>query len=480
MEQQQHDAGKFVPGWLVHELNGDRFHDARLARRLEELAMQLWGHLGHSIPMACQDWANTKAAYRFLNNTHVREDVILEGHFHATRERFKATTCPVLVLHDTTTFSFQRDNPLPVGIIHKSYVGKDAQGRPSSRTICGMLMHSSLAVTPEGLPLGLAAIKFWNRQKFKGCAALKHRINPTRVPIEAKESVRWLDNLRQSTSLLGDPDRCVHVGDRESDIYELFCLAHELGTHFLVRACVDRLAGDGSHTIVDEMREVRVKGLHRIQVHDARGKASMAVLELRFKQVHVRPPVGKRARYPDLVLTVLHATERGKPVGRERIDWKLFTDLAITSRRQAVEKLQWYAMRWKIETFHKIMKSGCKVEQSKLRTSERLVNLIALYCILSWRIFWTTMVQRAVRAAPVTLAFTKQELKLLDKLVREPAESTGTSADLSVYLRKLACLGGYLARTHDPPPGNIVIWRGLSRLTEIELGYELALKTVGN
>ena len=109
----------------------------------------------------------------------------------------------------------------------------------------------------------------------------------------------------------------------------------------------------------------------------------MAVLELRFKQVYMRPPVGKRARYPDLELTVLHATERGNPVGRERIDCKLFTDLTITSRKQAIEKLQWYAMRWKIETFHKIMKSGCKVEQSKLRTSERLVNLVALYCILS-------------------------------------------------------------------------------------------------
>ena len=129
------------------------------------------------------------------------------------------------------------------------------------------------------------------------------------------------------------------------------------------------------------------------------------------------------------------------------------------------------------QTFHKIMKSGCKVEQSKLRTGERLVNLIALYCILGWRIFWTTMMQRAARAAPATLAFTVQELKLLDRLVQEPAEA---AADLSVYLRKLACLGGYLARTHDPPPGNIVIWRGLSRLTEIELGYELALEIVGN
>lgn len=104
-------------------------------------------------------------------------------------------------------------------------------------------MHSSLAVTTRGVPLGLAAIKFWTRKKFKGYDALKRKINPTRVPIEEKESYRWLENLRQSTALFGEPQRCIHVEDRESDIYELFCLAYELQTNFLVRTCVDRLAG---------------------------------------------------------------------------------------------------------------------------------------------------------------------------------------------------------------------------------------------
>jgi hypothetical protein len=385
-----------------------------------------------------------------------------------------------LILHDTTTFTFQRDNQQPIGITHKAYGGKDEEGRHKARTLCGILMHSSLAVTPEGLPLGLAAVKFWSRKEFKGCTALKRRINPTRVPIEAKESFRWLDNLRRSTGLCGMANRCVHIGDRESDIYELFCLARQLDTHFLVRTCVDRQAGDGGHTVADEMEEVRVKGLHRVEVCDRHGNVSTAVLELRFKRIHLLPPIGKQAKYPVLTLAVLHATERNKPVGRDHIDWKLLTDLPVTSRSQAIEKLQWYATRWKIEIFHKIMKSGCKVEQSKLRTSERLVNLMALYCILGWRIFWTTMMQRTAQTAPATLALTRQEMNLLDRLVQTPAMQSGTTSDLSIYLRKLACLGGYLARSHDPPPGNIVIWRGLSRLTEIELGYELALETVGN
>jgi len=118
------------------------------------------------------------------------------GIFEATRERFAASDGPILVLHDTTEFSFKRGDVDAVGITRKCVAGKYRDGAIRYYAACGILMHSSLAVTTAGLPLGLAAIKFWNREKFKGTNALKKRINPTRVPIEEKESIRWLDNLR--------------------------------------------------------------------------------------------------------------------------------------------------------------------------------------------------------------------------------------------------------------------------------------------
>ncbi len=387
----------------------------------------------------------------------------------------------ILVLHDTTEFSYQREDIEAVGKTRMGIAGADYRGRRRYYTGCGVLMHSSLAATTEGLPLGLTAIKFWSREKFKGTNALKKRINPTRVPIEEKESIRWLDNLRRSTELLGEPTRCVHIGDRESDIYELFCTAQGLGTHFLLRTCVDRLAGDGAHTIATEMAEVRCKGRHRVAVRDRHGELSEAVLELKFRRIRVRPPIGKQSRYPELELTVLQATERGKPRGRDRIDWKLITDLPVKSRAEAIEKLHWYAMRWKIETFHKILKSGCRAEQSKLRTAERLVNLLAIYCILGWRIFWLTMLNRSAARAPPTLAFTPLEVDLLDRLARS-RRSTPGKPTLRSSLVQLARLGGYLDRANDAPPGNTVIWRGLARLTDIELGFLLGLGTqhVGN
>jgi hypothetical protein len=176
---------------------------------------------------------------------------------------------------------------------------------------------------------------------------------------------------------------------------------------------------------------------------------------------------------------VIHARERTKPKDREKIDWKLITNLSVRSRKDALEKLAWYAMRWKIETFHKVLKSGCKAEASKLRAAERIVNLIAVFCILSWRIFWMTMMNRVAPTASPTLALTTIEIHVLDLLIHDQTASRRRKATLAFYLTKIARLGGYLARAKDPPPGNAVMWRGVSRLTDIELGFVMGAQLVG-
>jgi hypothetical protein len=456
--------------WLDGELSACNLADERLTKRLRKLLGQIGGAMGQSIPFACQDWANAKGAYRFLSNDRVNEADILAGHFQSTRDRAGAAEGLIFVLHDTTEFTFQREHSSAIGITKSVNSGRDKAGRVRSHAVCGILMHSSLALTAEGLPLGLAAVKVWTRQKFKGTAALKKKVNPTRIPIEKKESIRWLDNLEQSTELLGGPGRCVHIGDRESDIYELFCLAHELGTHFLLRTCVNRRAGDGDHTVADEMDEVVVKKRHLIDVRGDNGDPDHALLDIRYRKIRILPPIGKWKRYPPLELTVIHAEEAATPRNRKKIIWKLITDLPVNSGRAAVEKLEWYAMRWKIEVFHKILKSGCRAEDSRLRTAQRLANLIAIFCIVSWRVFWMTMLNRATSDAPAELALTASELHVLDHLMTGPPI---TRKGLSHYLTKVARLGGYLARASDPPPGNIVMWRGLSRLRDIQLGADI-------
>jgi hypothetical protein len=328
--------------------------------------------------------------------------------------------------------------------------------------------------------LGIAAIKLWTRKKFKGTNALqgkgvdggKHSINTTRIPIEKKESIRWLENVRQSTVNLGEADRCVHIGDRESDIYELFSECKSLGTKFVFRTCVDRRAEGGQRTVKDVMEDQRVKAVHRIEVRDTKGKPSSAVLELKYHRMQVCPPIGKEKRYGDLALTVIHAVERGVPRDRDPIEWKLLTNLPVTNKACAIEKLDWYAQRWKIETFHKILKSGCRAEESKLRSAERLANLIAILCILAWRVLWMCMINRVSPDLSARLVFTETEIKLLETLVPEGTSSKRKT--IAIYMVRLARLGGYLGRTRDAPPGNTVLWRGMTRLTDIHLGFCLA------
>ena len=149
--------------WTEGEVDEAAFKDARLGRRFGELLKQIGDGMGESIPFACQDWANTKAAYRFFANERIDEGDILSGHFAATRVRYDATEGPILLIQDTTEFSYQRASAHSVGLTKSVNSGRDKQGRLRHHTVCGMLMHSSLAVTTQGLPLGLAAVKFWTR-----------------------------------------------------------------------------------------------------------------------------------------------------------------------------------------------------------------------------------------------------------------------------------------------------------------------------
>lgn len=458
--------------WVETETAGCNLGDVRLNRRLGAMLEALGERPGKSLPTAFQDWSNTKAAYRFFSNGNVSEDKILEGHFAASALRMQATDGPILILQDTTEFSFKRSAPEKIGFTKVSTGRKLKEGRYQKHAICGLLMHASLAITSDGLPLGLTAAKFWSRAKFKGTAALKRKINPTRVPIEQKESMRWLDNLRLSTGLAGAPERCVHVGDRESDIYELYCLAEELGTNFLVRSCVDRLAEDGDTTIARVMAQVQSSGTHEVRFRDAQGQDHRAVLSVRHATMTVRPPIGKQRKYRHQELQIIHAEELDPPEDRAPILWKLITNLPVGSHAEAVHKLEWYALRWKLETFFRTLKTGCQIEELRLATADRLANCIALCCVVAWRVSWLTMLSREAPATDPAAVFTEDERNMLDQAA--PDRKRQAPRDLEFYVRAVARLGGYLDRASDAPPGTTVIWRGFSRLADLVEGARLA------
>ncbi len=474
------DTGASASFWQDDELVSAGLPDKRLVRRFSLLLDQMSAAPGQPVPAACGDWAATKAAYRFFDNPRITEHAMLAGHFAATAMRCATSEGPILILQDATEFIYSRAQPGKICFTKTINGGRYKAGQPNVVTLCGVLMHSSLAVTLSGTPLGFTAAKFWTRTKFKGTWTLKRHVNPTRVPIETKESYRWLENLRQSMALVGTPERCVHVADRESDIYELFCLAQDLGTHFLVRVQTDRLAvspagaepGDGAHRVFAQLSAIPWAGCHYFAIrHD-----ETARLHVKFAAIQTLPPIGKQKRYSPQLLTYIQALEIDPPAGRPPIDWKLVTNLPVGDFAAAIEKLDWYALRWKAEVFHKVMKSGCRAEAERLETVERLAKFLALIAMVGWRIFFLTVSARTKPEAPPETVLTPAEIVTLDAIDAARAKPRIQHKTLAAYLLQIAMLGGYLARNHDPPLGNMVVWRGMTRLNDIAFGISIGTR----
>ena len=461
--------------WVETELSGSEFKDKRLGERFKKIVKAMSTGTGKTIPEVCAEWAMTKSTYRFLSNDRVEESEMLAGHFQQTRARIQQCEGPILILHDTTEFTYSRENADAIGYTRKLPASQRIKAVfGDNPKACGILMHASLAITPEGLPLGLTSSRFWTRQVFKNTNQMKRKVNPTRIPIEEKESIKWLDNLRASTDWVQEmPSKLVHIGDRENDIYEYFCECDQLGSYFLIRSCVNRLANEA--TLAEEIALQETGFKHAISFADSEGDYQQTQLEVKVKCVELHPPLDKQSRYPSLHVSIVSAMETEAPTNRERIQWTLITNLPVKSRQDAITVLDWYKQRWKIEVYFKILKSGLKAEESKLRTADRLSRLIAIFCILAWRIHWMTMLNRESPKMPPQYVFDVIELKLMTHYQK----TTKPLNTLQDYIVRLAKLGGYLDRKSDPPPGITVIWRGLNKLHELRIGYELAIN-VGN
>ncbi|MCL2649099.1 MAG: IS4 family transposase, partial [Phycisphaerales bacterium] len=452
-----------VKSWQEVEAEHCLFRDKRQRRRYMIVLGALGNRIGETIPTAFKTWAEVKAAYRFLDGdkTGVTEHNILSGHLMSTAARIADVGGFVYILHDTTEFDFDRnwtasDEGKPVQKVK-------VDGKLQTYTAFAILMHSACALTPDGQYLGMTAAQFWTRDKFQGDAALPRNDSPTRLKPNTLESVRWIDVLRQATARSGDPSRFVHIADRESDDYEFICAAVALKTNFLIRIRNDRSVGDGDLRISDIMELSAVRGVHTIDVKDKKGNDDVAKLEIRARRLTINPPKRKRNQLEPVTATVIFAEERGEPKNRDRIVWKLLTNLPVASRNDAIDKLNAYALRWKIEVFHKAAKSGCKTEDSQLRTAQRLTNLIALNCVVAWRVCQMTMLYRTRPNARPEEVLTEEEIEMLD--IQVPDKSGRPSLKtLSDYILKIAILGGYLARAGDRPPGNIIMRRGLSTL----------------
>jgi len=459
--------------WAQHEFGHAPLGDRRLSRRLVESARrQAEDPMRAFTGVAKNDWAAVKGYYRLIDqpaDSEVTPQSILRPHRARTVRRMQAQPA-VLCIQDGTDVKYPtRPQCSGLGVIGTNQTG--AQTR-------GLHLHSTLAVSTEGLPLGVLRAQFDAPQPRKGSRSAPER--------EAKKSFRWIEGLRDCASLARElpHTRLISVMDREADFFELFVEQRRApGVELLVRAKHDRRLSE-QHKLFETLRESPEQGRMSLLVkrQSARPKSSkhkvraarserIAQVALRYRHVELTSSAAEHKDTAPLGVWVVHVREEQPPSASKPIEWFLLTTLPITSPEQAEQVLAWYCLRWRIEDWHRVLKTGCRIEQLGHESAERLERAIAIRLVIAWRVMLMTLLGREAPELPAELLFSELEITVLGAFAK--TRRLPPPANLGEAVKMVARLGGYLARTRDPPPGHQLMWYGYATLAGMCIGYTL-------
>lgn len=448
--------------WVINEFAQAALPDERHRWRLEMITTAFAQKPTASIPQACPGWAEAKGAYRFLANDRILAGAIRQAHQQATLQRVK-THRVVLAVQDTTTLNYST---------HPKTKGLGLLGSHSPKTI-GLLLHSTLAITPGGQPLGFLHNALRAR---RGVTVHRHQRKPA-----DKESYQWVESLTacQSLAPLCPETLLVNIADREGDLYDLFAQAlnvpDQSKVHLLVRARHDRpLADQPPRTLWEEVGRQPVAATLAVLVGRRGDQPSrLARLNLRFCKVQLQVPRGKTS-LPAIQLGAIEASESTPaPKGGTRILWRLLTTLPVDVVEQAAEKVGWYAQRWQIEVLHKVLKSGCQIEQRQLETAQRLERVLAVDLVVAWRILALCKAARELPEDPISHWLPQAQWQALVCYVHRQTTPPKNIPSVKEAVRWIAQLGGFLARKNDGPPGTKTLWRGLQQLNAMTDMWQL-------
>lgn len=450
---------------IVDELKGINLGDKRLNKRSKIVLESLAANPEASVNAANDGWAKTTGAYRFFDNSAVLPDEILRPHAKATLDRV-AEHPVVLLVQDTTELDYTNHPP------------KDARclNKPDR---FGLYAHTHLAVTPDKLALGVLGIDYFDRAP----ETLGKSEERSGLPIEEKESFRWLEGYRRACEMAKavPGTQIVNVADREADIYDIFVEARQqtdMRADFIVRARVERStlerdleAGKAAYCKVRaEVGAAPMRTTRTVELSQTPNrKARTARLEIRVLRVRVKPP-HERSYLPPVTLNVVLAEEVGGPGDGTDVSWLLLTSLPIKTNEDVFKVIDYYVGRWAIEIFFRTWKTGCKVEEIQLETLARLKRSLAIYAIIAWRVLYLTYLNRTVPELPCDTVFTDDEWKSVWRVVEQrplPKEPPR----LQEMMRLLTRLGGYNNRKNEAPSGPQPIWIGLRRMADFVLAW---------
>jgi len=448
--------------WPQEEMGSADFGDKRLNRRAHLALDQLWGKPTLSIPGACKGWAETMAAYRFFDNEKVTQEKVLLPHVKATWDRIRQHPV-VLCLEDTTEVDYSTKKETK-GLGPLTYQARQ-----------GLLLHPTLAVTPDRVPLGCLNAHFWARgPEFRG----EERAQLWKMNIEEKESFRWIEGYRRLSDGASQAPRTqlIYIADRESDIYELFVEAQArqgAKAHLLIRALHDRKVLEGGK-LWQEVEKAPVLGEVEFDVPKSDGEPSRHIVQtLQAARLKLKAPYRPDKKMPDVDVTVILAREKNPPAGTDPAEWMLLGTMPVETFEEAAEKLQWYLCRWQIEIFFRILKSGCQIQKLQLEHVDRLKPAIALYMIIAWRVLHLTMLGRKCPNLPCDVIFDAQEWKAVYMVTRHEEPPKQPPA-LNEMIEMVASFGGFLNRKGDGFPGPKTLWIGLQRIRDFTIALNAA------
>jgi IS4 transposase len=443
------------------ELSGADLGDERLNRRLGLLADQLAERPDESFPKALDD-GQLEAAYRFFGNDRVSPEAILAPHFRQSARR-AAERERVLVVHDTTQFDFPGSSK------------REGLGRLIRPAAQGFFGHFSLAISTDGarVPLGLLALE----TIFRLDKAIGHK---NWTPAKNRgERARWLNCIDDAEALLGGRTKAIHVMDREADSYALLAALADRRRDFVVRSFQDRVLVDHDEARLREVARAARPSLRREvplsprpRTPGPKGKRHPArrfrIASLNVAAISVELPRTDEGGdvSASISVNIIHVSEKKPPTGEPPVEWFLLTSLPVDTPEAIAFAVDCYRARWVIEEFFKALKTGCHYESRQLESAASLLNALAIFAPVAWRLLLLRHLARNDGMAPATAALTAKQLQVLKAVAKKPLPSRPTVRDAMLAV---AALGGHLKNNGDP--GWLVLGRGLHDLLLLELGW---------
>ena len=443
--------------WAERTFGGVQLHDMRRTRRAVQAATNLAENPLGSLPAQMHTWKETKALYRLLDEPDVTFAALMHPHFEQTREQ--ATSAPVVLLVQDTT---------DIDLSHRRKISGVGQiGNERGR---GFFVQTVLAVRPQTREvLGCLA-----QEPFVRIPAPEGEQRHQRRKREERETDVWIRQVQT----IGTPaagSMWVHVGDRGADMFPFFQACQATQTQFLVRAAQNRRVQESEEEITSSLLRARAfpsQASRPFEVPARHGRQARSTqLQLAFGQMTLLPPRHEpRASKEPLTVWVIRVWEEQAPEGEEPLEWIRLPSVPTTTLEEAWERVDWYRHRWLVEDYHHCLKSGCRIEERQLQTVEGLIRLLGLLSPLAVRLL---QVRASAREEPERPANAVIDPLMLAVLAQRSGHSPATIT-LGTFWTEVARLGGYLARSHDGPPGWRTIWKGWLSLQTLLEGVHLA------